>query len=183
MLRNVAAIIVFITSFSLSVHAQTINDFTKGMEKKEGFYDLYIDKTKGAVYLKVNRYQEDFIYKVSLPGALGSNDIALDRGQLGGTKLVYFDRVGEKVLMHQKNTRFIATSDNPREVLAAMNAFAPSIVWGFKLVAEDKDGSVLINMTDMMLSDQHGSADKIKRSGQGDCSINESRSFLNLDKV
>jgi hypothetical protein len=183
MLRNIAAIIIFITSFSMSAYAQTINDFTKGMEKKEGFFDIYIDKAKGAVYLKIDQYEEDFIYKVSLPGALGSNDIALDRGQLGGTKLVYFGRVGEKVLLHQKNTRYIATSDNQREVLAATNAFAPSIVWGFKLVAEDKDGSVLINMTDMLLSDQHGSADKIKRSNQGDFTLNESRSFLNLDKV
>jgi hypothetical protein len=173
--------IFFCISFAAS--AETISEFTSGMEKKEGFYNIYLDHDNGVVYLEVDRYDEDFIYKVSLPGALGSNDVALDRGQLGGTKLVYFGRVGQKVFMHQKNTRYIATSDNPRERMAATNAFAPSIVWGFKAVATGDNGASLINMTEMMLSDQHGSAAKIKRNNQGDFSLNESRSFVNFDKV
>lgn len=181
MLRIVASIIIFI-GVSFNAYAKEISDFTKGMEKKQGFYDLYLDHEMGAVYLEVNRLREDFIYKVSLPGALGSNDIALDRGQLGGTKLVYFDRVGEKVFLHQKNTRYIATSDNPRERIAATNAFAPSIVWAFKAVASDDDAS-LINITDMMMDDQHRSAAKIKRNGQGDFTLNKDRSFVNFDKV
>ncbi|MCP5381845.1 MAG: zinc-dependent metalloprotease [Kordiimonadaceae bacterium] len=182
MLRAFFSTLVIII-FSASAQAQTISDFTKEMERKQGFFDIYLDHQKGAVYLEIKKFDQDFIYKVSLPGALGSNDVALDRGQLGDTKLVYFGRVGEKVLLHQKNTRYIATSDNPSERLAAVNAFAPSIVWSFKAVATDKDGSTLINITDMMMSDQHGIADKIKRSGQGDFSFNEPRSFVNFDKV
>ena len=180
MLRAFVAFTIVI--FTASASAQSISDFTKGMEKKEGFFDLYLDHDEGTVYLAVDRLNEDFIYKVSLPGALGSNDIALDRGQLGGTKIVYFDRVGKKVLLHQKNTRYMATSDNPREVLAAINAFAPSIVWSFKAVASDKKAT-LIDITEMMLSDQHRSAAKIKRNGQGDFSLNQNRSFVDFDFV
>lgn len=180
MLRAIVAFTIII--FTASANAQSISDFTDGMEKKDGFFDLYLDHEEGKVYLSVDRLKEDFIYKVSLPGALGSNDVALDRGQLGGTKLVYFDRVGKKVLMHQKNTRYMATSDNPREVLAAVNAFAPSIVWSFKTVASDDDAT-LIDITEMMLSDQHGSAAKIKRNGQGDFSLNQDRSFVDFEYV
>ncbi len=180
MLRAFVAFTIII--FTTSAGAQSISDFTSGMEKKEGFFDLYLDHEAGKVYLTVDRMGEDFIYKVSLPGALGSNDVALDRGQLGGTKLVYFDRVGKKVLMHQKNTRYIATSDNPRERLAATNAFAPSIVWSFEAVAGDMENS-LIDITAMMLSDQHQSAAKIKRTGQGDFSFNEARSFVDFEFV
>ena len=97
MLRTVAAALILFITISFSVNAKTITEFTDGMEKKDGFFDIYLNHDKGTVYLEVSNYNEDFIYKVSLPGALGSNDIALDRGQLGGTKLVYFDRVGEKV--------------------------------------------------------------------------------------
>ncbi len=168
--------------FSVSTQAQSISDFTDGMESREGFFDLYLDHEEGKVYLSVDRMKEDFIYKVSLPGALGSNDVALDRGQLGGTKLVYFDRVGKKVLLHQKNTRFVANSDNPRERLAAINAFAPSIVWSFKAVASEGDAT-LIDVTEMMLSDQHQSAAKIKRTGQGDFSLDQDRSFVDFEFV
>mgnify|MGYP000353784987 FL=1 len=179
MIRTVISTVLFII-FSVHVNAATISEFTENMEAKEGFYNLYLDHDMGKVYLEVDRLNEDFIYKVSLPGALGSNDVALDRGQLGGTKLVYFDRVGQKVFMHQKNTQYIATSDNPRERLAATNAFAPSIVWAFKAVASNDDGGSLIDITDMMLSDQHGSAAKIKRSNQGDYSLNADRSFVDF---
>jgi len=180
-MRTIFTTFIFIC-FAISANAQSISDFTDGMDKKEGFFDLYLDHDAGKVYLAVDRMNEDFIYKVSLPGALGSNDVALDRGQLGGTKLVYFDRVGKKVLLHQKNTRYIATSDNERERLAAVNAFAPSIVWSFKAVAGDADKS-LIDITEMMLSDQHRSAAKIKRIGQGDFSFNDDRSFVDFEFV
>lgn len=182
MIRTVISTVLFIF-LSVTANADTISEFTENMEMKEGFYNLYLDHDMGKVYLEVDRLNEDFIYKVSLPGALGSNDVALDRGQLGGTKLVYFDRVGQKVFMHQKNTQYTATSDNPRERLAATNAFAPSIVWAFKAVASNNDGGRLIDITEMMLSDQHGSAAKIKRNGQGDFSLNADRSFVDFDFV
>ncbi|MBT6134840.1 MAG: DUF5117 domain-containing protein [Kordiimonadaceae bacterium] len=175
----VAFTIILLTT---SASGKSIGDFTDGMGKKEGFYNLYHDNNQGKVYLVVDRFQEDFIYKVSLPGALGSNDVGLDRGQLGGTKLVYFDRVGLKVFLHQKNTRFIATSNNPREVLAAVDAFAPSVVWSFDVIAQDKD-KTLIDITELMMSDQHQSASKIKRRGQGDFSLDQARSYVNFDKV
>ncbi|MDG1438218.1 MAG: zinc-dependent metalloprotease, partial [Emcibacteraceae bacterium] len=181
MLRFITSAFAIIC-ISVAANAASISDFTKGMEKKSGFYNLYLDHEMGNVYLEVDRVGEDFIYKVSLPGALGSNDVALDRGQLGGTKIVYFDRVGDKVFLHQKNTRFIATSDNPRERLAATNAFAPSIVWAFKVAASDKNSS-LIKISELMIDDQHGSAAKIKRNKQGDFSFDKDRSYVEFENV
>jgi len=181
MLRQFATALVLFC-FSFTAYAASISDFTKDMEKREGFYTVYADHENGKVYLEVDRVKEDFIYKVSLPGALGSNDVALDRGQLGGTKLVYFDRVGKRVFLHQKNTRYTATSDNPRERMAAVNAFAPSIVFSFDVVASDDDGS-LIDISEMMIDDQHRSAAKIKRTGQGDFSLDKDRSFVDFEFV
>ena len=39
----------------------------------------------------------DFLYQTSLPSGIGSNDIGLDRGQLGQTAIVRFDRIGPKI--------------------------------------------------------------------------------------
>lgn len=181
MLRQFATAFVLFC-FSITAYAESISDFTDGMEKREGFYTVYADLENGKVYLEVDRVKEDFIYKVSLPGALGSNDVALDRGQLGGTKLVYFDRVGKRVFLHQKNTRYIANSENPRERMAATNAFAPSIVFAFDVVANDNDSS-LIEISHMMIDDQHQSAAKIKRTGQGDFSLDKGRSYVDFEFV
>ena len=48
---------------------------------------------------------------MSLPAGLGSNDVGLDRGQLGETRIVRFERTGPRLLMVQPNYGFRATSD------------------------------------------------------------------------
>ena len=67
---------------------------------------------------------------------LGSNDIGLDRGQLAGSRIVFFERVGPKVLLVQPNYRFRALSSNPAEVRGVRDAFARSVLWGFTVGAE-----------------------------------------------
>ncbi|MEQ8811810.1 MAG: DUF5118 domain-containing protein, partial [Imperialibacter sp.] len=80
-----------------------IAGFTSGMEKYEGFFPFYWDSKKGKVYLEVNKLNFEFLYISSLPAGIGSNDIGLDRGQLGGEKVVKFVRSGPKILMIQPN--------------------------------------------------------------------------------
>jgi len=65
--------------------------------------------------LNISRWNTEFLYISSLPAGLGSNDIGLDRGQLGHTRIVRFERVGHKVLLIQSNYAFRATSDNAAE--------------------------------------------------------------------
>ena len=60
---------------------------------------------------------------------MGSNDIGLDRGQIGGTKIVSFIKKGPKVLMVQPNYKFRAISENQDEKKSVEDAFARSVVW------------------------------------------------------
>ena len=64
--------------------ANTIAGKTSGMTKKEGFFTFYWDEEKGKIWLEINKWDQEFLYVNSLPAGLGSNDIGLDRGQLGG---------------------------------------------------------------------------------------------------
>ena len=97
---------------------------------------------------------EEVIYISGLAAGLGSNDIGLDRGQLGDTNMVRFERVGRKILMVQPNTRYRAVSDNADEVRAVDEAFAKSILWGFTVAAETA-GRVLVDTTDFLMRDSH----------------------------
>ncbi|WP_417319093.1 zinc-dependent metalloprotease [Emcibacter sp.] len=175
-------LIVFCVSLPFSAWAGGLADFTKGMAEKKGFYDFYLDEDNGRLYLKLDRLNEEFIFQTGLPHGLGSNDIGLDRRQIGSTRLVKFERVGDKVLLGEVNTKFRASSDNPAEVKAVQEAFAASVIWGFKVVASDGEG-VLIDFTDFLLSDQHGIAGRIEQTRQGNFSPDNSRSALYLPRI
>ena len=73
----------------------SIAEKTTGMAALDGFLPLYWDAGAGKVWLEVPALGEELIYSVALTTGVGSNDIGLDRGQLGGERIVRFDRVGQ----------------------------------------------------------------------------------------
>lgn len=167
-------------SFSAQSQARdlpTIKAFTDGMLKVEGFYNFYYDKKSGQLYLELDRQDEPFLFQSSLPQGLGSNDIGLDRGQLGATRIVQFEAHGNKVLMTQINTRFRANSDNRAEQQSVKEAFAKSVLHGFKIEAKLR-GTILINYTPFLLSDIHGVASRLKARNQGSYSLAKDRSAV-----
>ena len=64
----------------------------KEVDKHEGFFDFYYEEKTGKVWLVVDRINTEFLYVNALSQGLGSNDIGLDRGQLGGGVVVKFVR-------------------------------------------------------------------------------------------
>ncbi len=151
-------------------------------KKYEGFFDFYWDEKTGKIYLEIDNLGEEFLYVNSLAAGVGSNDIGLDRGQLGDTRVVKFERSGPKIFLVQPNQDYRALSDNQNEVLSVEEAFAKSIVAGFKVEKEEK-GKILIDITDLLLSDAHGVARSIKRSNQGSYSLDASRSAVYLERT
>ena len=155
----------------------TITSKTEGMVRQTGFYTYYYAPEEGKVYLLLDRTDEDFLYVNSLAAGLGSNDIGLDRNQLGNTRVVFFTRVGPKVLLQQRNLDYRAVSDNPAEAQSVEEAFAQSVVEGFKVVAKSGD-TVLIDLTPLLLSDAHGVAARLKKAKEGTYKVSEDRSAL-----
>lgn len=134
------------------METKTLTEFTSDMKKYPGFYTFYWDEKKGKMWLEVDRFEEEFLYVNALTTGLGSNDVGLDRNQLGATKLVQFQRVGPKILLIQSNRKFIANSDNDYEKKAVDEAFAKAVIWGFKVEAEE-DGRVLVDASEFYLND------------------------------
>ena len=153
----------------------TIAEKTQGFEKKDGYFPLYWDAAEGKVWLEIPRFDEDFLYVVSLPGGLGSNDVGLDRNQLGGERVVRFERVGPKVLLAEPNLNYRAGSDNAAERKAVEDAFAPGVVWGFKVEAET-GARVLVDATAFVVRDAHGIVRRLEGAGQGTFRLDADRS-------
>src|SRR6185369_2854314 len=109
-----------------TIHAQKISDKVAGMEKFPGYFPFYWDSMAGKIWLEIDKWNSEFLYLESLPAGIGSNDIGLDRGQLGNSFIVRFDRSGPRVLLVAPNYDFRATTDNPDEKRAVKDAFAES---------------------------------------------------------
>jgi uncharacterized FlaG/YvyC family protein len=157
--------------------SKSIQTFTKSMQKKEGFFNYYIDEGNNKAYLEIEKYEKEFLYLNSLPSGLGSNDIGLDRGQMGNTHLVKFMKYGNRVLLMQVNTGFRANSENEMERLAVEEAFAQSVIFSANIVAKSKQAD-LIELSDFIFRDSHDVVTKLKNQNQGNFSLMKNASVL-----
>lgn len=171
-----------LSSVSIAAELPSIEKKTEGMERSDGFMDFYWDEATGEMFLEVDRFDSELLYIRSLSAGVGSNDIGLDRAQLGGSHLVVFERVGPKVLMVEQNYSYRAESEDEAERRAVRDAFATSTLWGFKVEASSGK-SVLVNATKFFLRDAHNVVGQLKQRRQGSYTLDESRSAFYLPRT
>ena len=175
-MKNLIQLIAFLLFFS--GFSQSILD--KKLEKFEGFFDFYYDASIDKIYLEVENLDSDFLYINSLATGIGSNDIGLDRGQLGNERLVSFQKAGNKLLLIQPNLSFRAITTNKAEENSIREAFAKSVIYGFKIL-ETNDNKYLIDFTSFLMQDKHGVADRLKLAKQGVYKIDKTKSAIELN--
>ena len=113
---------------------ESFSDKSKDYKAYEGYFNFYYDESTDKIFLKVDALETEFLYVYSLSSGMGSNDIGLDRGQLGNEQVVYFKKAGNKLLLVQPNLEYRALTDNPLEKKAVEQAFAKSVIYGFPIV-------------------------------------------------
>jgi hypothetical protein len=172
-------IILILLCFPFLLQAQnnSMAEKTKTMELHKGYFNYYWDAAQGKIFLAVDKLETPFLYVNSLPAGLGSNDIGLDRGQIGDSRIVFFQRVGKKLLLTQPNTDYRAVTSDPREQKAVNESFAQSILFSFTIEAEEAN-TLLVDATPFLLRDAHGAADRIRKMKQGTYTLNEGRSAI-----
>lgn len=157
----------------------SIADKTRGLQRLDGFMPLYWSADEGKLYLELPQPDMGALYVTTLTQGLGSNDIGLDRGQVGDSRYVRFDRVGRKVLMVQPNLAFRAASDSADERAAVEQSFAESVLFGFAVVAQQGERT-LVDATGFALRDAHDAIGAIKRAEQGTYKLDAERSAVYL---
>ena len=162
-----------------SAYAQSsISDKVKDMSSYPGYFPFYWEESTGKIWMKIDKWNTDFLYVNSLPAGVGSNDLGLDRGQLGNTRVVKFIKSGPKVLLIEPNQEFRAISDNEDERRSVEEAFAQSVIWGFKAGVEEGD-AVLVDITSFLLRDSHGVVNRLRGRNQGSYKLDRKSTRLN----
>ncbi|NGZ84848.1 DUF5117 domain-containing protein [Duganella sp. SAP-35] len=162
---------------SAAATAKKIADVTRGLQSQPGFIDVWRDADKGRVLLSVAALEQPFLLVSSLPYALGSNDIGLDRGQPGEMRMVHFEKRGGKLFLVQENTAFIAASADKDERAAVKESFASSVLWSGDILASDNERH-LVDFSSFLLADRHGVSASLAAAKQGGYAVDPARSAV-----
>ncbi|WP_340198743.1 zinc-dependent metalloprotease [Ascidiimonas sp. W6] len=171
-----------ILAFFYVAHFQAQFAIQKDFEKYKGFFDFYYDKENDKIYLEVKELEKDFLYVYSLSNGIGSNDIGLDRGQLGNEQVVQFKKAGNKLLLIQPNLKYRALTSNVLEKKSVEQAFARSVLYGFPIKSSQK-GVYIVDITDFLMEDMHGVSKRLAERKQGVYSFDKSKSALWLERT
>lgn len=151
-------------------------------KKFTGFFDFYYEPSSDKILLEVDKIDYEFLYVPSLSSGIGSNDIGLDRGQLGRERIVKFIKRGNKLLLIEPNSYYRSSSNNQNEIRSIEQAFAKSILYGFE-IKDYQNNIFTIDFTPFLLEDRHGVAERLRRTGQGNYSVNKSSSAIELSNT
>lgn len=152
----------------------TIESRVAGFTKLDGYFPLYWGEDSGQLLMEIPRFNTDFLFSNGLSAGLGSNDIGLDRGQGGGSRVVQFQRVGRKVMLVQGNLSFRSSSKNPLERKSVEDSFAKSVLWGFTVIGLSGD-RVLVDATDFFMRDWYNAGSRLR---PGNYRIDRTRSTV-----
>ena len=140
---------------------RSIAERTEKMKKIDGFFPIYWDELAGRIFLEVPRLDMEVLHTMGFGTGLGSNDIGIDRGALAGSRIIFFERAGPKLLMVQPNYQYRGTSGNPAEVRDVREAFARSVLWSFPITAAS-DNRYLVDFTDFLVRDPVDIASRLR---------------------
>jgi hypothetical protein len=182
-----ALLILFFITFSINGFSQffiekTGNKLQKGITKYEGYFTFYYDDNLDKIFLQIDDLNTEFLYIRSLSEGIGSNDIGLDRGQLGGGAVVYFKKIGNKIMLIQPNQDYRAITENIDEKKSVKQAFAKSVLHGFKIEKTNKN-TFLVDATNFFMRDAHGVSNILARNKQGIYSLDKSKSAFNIERI
>ncbi|RBW63198.1 peptidase [Tenacibaculum sp. E3R01] len=154
----------------------------KEVTKYKGYFTFYYDESNDKIFLEVTKLNNEFLYVNSLSEGLGSNDIGLDRGQLGNSVVVKFLKAGNKLLLIQPNQDYRAITSNKEEKESVKEAFAKSVLYGFK-IKESKKNKYLVDATGFFMRDAHGVTNTLARNKEGSYRLDKSKSAFNLGRT
>lgn len=175
--------IFILLAFSISFPAESqFLEKKENLKNYEGFFDFHYNEKEDEIYLEVDSLETEFLYTHFLTTGVGSNDIGLDRGQLGGEAVVKFQKAGNKLLLVQPNQAYRAITDNQAEKQSVSEAFAKSVIFGFE-IKEENEGKYIIDFTPFLMQDTHGVAERLKKGEYGTYKLDKSKSALSLGRT
>ncbi len=176
MTSRILRIFAITMTIALGLHASAraagFDKSIEGLERHEGFIDLYVSVKDNKVFAALpaadaNGVSLTTIYATGLTAGLGSNPIGLDRGAFDSGIILSFRQIGNKIIAEHENWDYRASADRALEKRAVRESFARSFLWATDIIATGKNGEMLINLSGFLTRDHFGSVAAIKSNPKG----------------
>ncbi len=167
---------------------QSFSKIVKGLDKREGFFDVYVDKNGGRVFARLPKPDKNglslrMIHANSLNAGLGSNPVGLDRGLTTSGQILAFRMVGGKLIAEVENWSYRASADNEFEKQSVKNSFAKSYIWDGSVKARAGNGDLLVDISGFLTLDHMNIRNQLRFADQGNFSLSKDRSFPEGDSA
>lgn len=143
-----------------------------GMERRDGYIPMLWNAEQGKLYFELTRLDQDILYFTSVAKGSGSGSVGFEWAGGGESGVIQFQRVGPKVLVVQKNTRFRAGNGGPGVEKGLDASFPDSIIASLPITSTE-GGKVIVDATPLVVRDAVGFAAPPRRGGGGGPQANE----------
>lgn len=128
---------------------KSVAEFTKGFQRLDGLFRMYLDTEKGSVWLLVarNQFGPEFIYfNHSVDGVVAAGH---NRGRYGESIVFTMRKIFDRVEVVEQNTALYFDPQNALSKAKRANT-TPAVLASENIVAEDNEG-MLISATNLFL--------------------------------
>jgi len=147
------------------------------LEKHDGYLPFYWDAARGRVLFEIPKLNEDLLYFAGVSKGIGSVELGVDRGASGASTVIYFDRVGPRVNVVQRNLKFRALQGNAALQAGMEESFASSILAALPIESE-ASGKLIVDATPLLIHDTINVEALMRRQNQGAFKLDPLRSSI-----
>src|SRR5260370_35328422 len=125
---------------------------------------------------------EEVLYFVGAGKGIGSVELGVDRGASYASTVIYFERVGPRVQVVQRNLKSRALQGNAAMKQGREESFASSILAALPVESE-RDGKLIVDATPLLMRDAVNIEGVLRRANQGSYKMDPARSAIYLAKT
>jgi hypothetical protein len=151
------------------------------LEHHHGYLPFVWDAGRGKVLFEISKLNEDILYFAGAGKGIGSVELGVDRGASYASTVIYFDRVGPKVNVVQRNLKFRALGGNEALKQGMEESFASSILAALPIESEE-GGKITVDASPLLLRDAVNIEALLRRQNQGNYKLDPVRSSIYLPK-
>lgn len=121
-------------------------------ERHDGYLPFIWDAGRGKVLFEISKLNEDILYFAGAGKGIGSVELGVDRGASYASTVIYFDRVGPKVNVVQRNLKFRALQGDEALKEGMEESFASSILAALPIESEE-NGKIIVDASAAEMND------------------------------
>ena len=151
-------------------------------QRIDGYVPLYWDHSRGRLLMEVPEPGQDVLFFGGAAQGVGSVALGLDWGARYFSSVIYFQRVGPRVQVVERNLKFRALAGNDALHRELSNSFAESMLASLPIESEE-NGKLIADATPLIIRDSANIEGYLRQAKQGAYKLDAARSFVYLPRT